>query len=232
MSEPVRLGLIGSTGLIGRAVMEICVGREDVHLGAVARREVKLPRGARMELFVANPDKWNEVIEALRPKAIICALGTTWKKAGEDEEAFRAVDQHLVLKVARAAKDQGVERFVAISSVGADPHSKNFYLRVKGEVERDLRKLGFDRLDVMRPGLLRGPRENDRRLAERAAILASPVANLLLHGERRRLRAIAAEVVARAAIALAKRAARGRFSHEYDAIVRAAKTLPDPLAAD
>lgn len=224
--DALRLCVIGATGLIGGKVMEECIGREDVRLSAIARREAKLPRGIRMELFVAEPAKWGEVLEALRPKAVICALGTTWKKAGEDEEAFRAVDQHLVLETARAAKEQGVDRFVAVSSVGADTASKNFYLRVKGETERELTKLRFNRLDILRPGLLRGKRENDRRIGERIGIAAAPVANLLLHGKYRQYRAIEAETVAQAAIALAKSAARGRFVHDNDGIVRAAKRLP------
>ena len=224
--DATRICVIGATGLIGRKVMEECIGREDVRLSAIARREAKLPRGIRMELFVAEPDKWGEVLEAIRPKAVICALGTTWKKAGEDEAAFRAVDQELVLQTARAAKEQGVDRFVAISSAGADPLSKAFYLRVKGETERELTKIRFPRLDILRPGLLRGKRENDRRLGERLGIAAAPLTNLLLHGKYRQYRAIPADVVAQAALALAKSAARGRFVHDNDGIIRAAKRLP------
>jgi len=225
MSDAIRIGLVGATGLIGTTVIEQCIGREDVRLTGISRREAKLPRGIRMELFVAEPSKWGEVIEAIRPKALICALGTTWKKAGEDEAAFRAVDQDLVLETARAAKELGVERFVHVSSAGADPMSGTFYLKVKGEVERELTKIRFGRLDILRPGLLRGKREDDRRPAERLGIVAAPIANMFLHGKYRQYRGIKAEVVAQAALALAKRAARGRFVHDNDAIQRAAKTL-------
>ena len=224
--ELVRIALVGATGLIGRAVIDACIGREDVRLSAIARREFRLPRGARMELFVAEPPKWGEVLEAMRPKALICALGTTWKQAGEDEAAFRQVDQELVIETARAAKAQGVERLVVVSSVGADAMSKTFYLRVKGEVERELQKMGIPRLDILRPGLLRGQREGDRRPAERLGIAAAPLVNLLLHGQNRKYRGIRAETVASAALALAKRPARGRFVHDNDAILRAAKSLP------
>lgn len=226
MSDAIRIALIGATGLIGSSVIRECIGREDVRLTGIARREAKLPRGIRMELFVAEPAKWGEVIDAVRPKAIICALGTTWKKAGEDEAAFRAVDQDLVLDTARAAKDLGVERFVHVSSVGADAMSRTFYLRVKGEVERELTKIRFDRLDILRPGLLRGQREGDHRAAEQLGIMAAPVVNLMLHGQYRKYRAIRAETVAQATLSLAKRAARGRFVHDHDAILRAAKALP------
>ena len=228
MSEALRIALVGATGLIGGEVMQLAVGREDVRLVAVARREAPLPAGARMEMFVAEPDKWGEVFEAVRPTAVICALGTTWKKAGRDEAAFRAVDHDLVLATAKAAKDQDVERFIVVSSAGADAMSKAFYLRTKGQVESELGKLRFKRLDVLRPGLLRGKRSADRRLLERIGILASPVTDLLLHGPRQGYRSIAAETVARAALALAMRKAAGRFVHDNDAILRAAASLSVP----
>lgn len=226
MSDALRLCLVGATGLIGGKVMQECVGREDVRLQAIGRRETTFPRGLRIEYFVAEPSKWGEVIEALRPKAMICALGTTWKKAGEDEEEFRAVDERLVLDTARAAKEHGVERFVCISSAGADIASKQFYLKVKGEMERELTRIRFNRLDILRPGLLLGVRDNDRRPAERLGIAAAPIANLLMHGRFRQFRGIKAQTVAQAALALSKRAARGRFVHDNDAIQRAARTLP------
>ncbi len=181
-----------------------------------------------MELFVADPENWGEVFEALRPKALICALGTTWKQAGEDEGQFRAVDQELVLATARAAYAQGVARMVVVSAVGADPYAKNFYLRVKGEVERELGKTGFHRLDILRPALLRGERGGDRRLAERLGIALSPLMNLVLHGKYRRYRAIDASEVARAALALARKPTRARLVHEHDALRREARGLPQP----
>lgn len=225
---PLGITLVGATGLIGQRVMANCVGREDLRLTAIARREAPLPAGIRMELFVAEPEKWGEVIEAVRPTAVICALGTTWKKAGGDEDAFRAVDQRLVLDLASAARSHGVERFVVVSSIGADAASRQFYLRVKGEVERDLAKLRFPRLDILRPGLLLGPRESDRRLAERIGQFAAPLWNPFLHGRFRQYRAIPADTVARAALSLARRPARGRFFHDHDALQRAARSLPQP----
>lgn len=229
MSEPVRIALVGASGLVGSEVIKLCVGREDVRLSAIARSELALPPGARMEVFVAEPDKWGEVLEALRPTAVISALGTTWKKSGKDEAAFRAVDQELVLAVAHAAKAHGVERFVSISSVGADPHAKNFYLKIKGETDRELAKIGIGRLDVLRPGLLRGKRGGERRIGERLGILLSPLINPLLCGKWRAYRAVPAETVARAALYLAMRPARGRFVHDNEAIHRAARSLPQPV---
>jgi uncharacterized protein YbjT (DUF2867 family) len=225
MSEVRRILLVGATGLVGTRVMEQCVGRSDVRLIALTRREAPMPRGARMEMLVADPADWEQSIATVAPDAVICALGTTWRKAGGDEAAFRAVDEDLVLRVAQAAKAAGVSNFVLVSSVGADMASRAFYLRVKAVVETALRKLWFHRLDILRPGLLRGPRSGDRRPGERLAIALSPVINLFLHGDRRRLRAIDARLVARAALEGARERARGTFVHEHDAILRLERRL-------
>jgi uncharacterized protein YbjT (DUF2867 family) len=225
MSDPRRVLLVGATGLVGTRVMQECVGRADMRLIALTRREAPMPKGARMEMLVADPAEWEQSIAAVAPDAVICALGTTWRKAGGDEAAFRAVDEDLVLRVAQAAKAAGVSNFVLVSSVGADMASRAFYLRVKAEVEAALRKLRFHRLDILRPGLLRGPRSGDRRPGERLAIALSPVINLFLHGDRRRLRAIDARLVARAALEGAREKARGTFVHEHDAILRLERRL-------
>lgn len=225
MSDVRRVLLVGATGLVGRRVMEQCVGRDDVRLIALTRREAPMPRGARMEMLVADPAEWARSVAAVAPDAVICALGTTWRKAGRDEAAFRAVDEELVLRVARAAQAAGAANFVFVSSVGADRASRSFYLRVKGDVEAALRKVGFYRLDILRPGLLRGPRGGDRRLKERLAIALSPLGNLLLHGRHRAFRAVDAGLVARAALQAAQQRARGAFVHDNDAMARLERRL-------
>lgn len=220
---PVRVALVGATGLVGRRVIEVASLGDEARIIGIARREAPLPPGARMEMFVAAPDKWGEVLEAVRPRALICALGTTWKKAGRDEAAFRAVDHDLVLATAQSARAAGVPNMVLISAAGADARSKNLYMRVKGETENALSKLGFKRLDILRPGLLRGSRENDLRFAERAAIIAAPLIDPLLSGSWERFRSVDAGLVAEAALGLALRRAGRRFTHDNEAMRRAAR---------
>jgi len=237
MSDPVKIALVGATGMVGRAIVQATTGREDMRLTAIGRREMKLPHGARMEMFVAEPQQWDEVIEAVKPTVLINALGTTWNKSGKDEAAFRSVDHDLVMEVARAAHRHGVARFVSISAIGAALASKNFYMRVKGEVELDLARVGFNRLDIVRPGLLRGsrhfnPRAGDLRIGEMAGRAAAPFMNLMLHGNFRQYRAIDARIVADACLTLALRKAGGKFAHDYDAIQRAAHALPRIMPAN
>lgn len=220
---PVRIALVGATGLVGRKVIERASAGDEVRIVGVARREAPLPPGARMEMFVAEPDKWGEVMEAVRPRALICALGTTMKKAGGDQLAFRAVDHDLVLATAEAAKAAGVPNMVLVSAAGADARSRSFYMRVKGETEEALTRVGFKRLDILHPGLLRGERVDDLRFAERAAIIAAPLIDPLLSGKWERFRSIEAELVAEAALGLALRRAGGRFTHDNEAMRRAAR---------
>jgi len=158
MSERVRICLVGASGLTGSALIRASVGREDVRLVAVARRELDLPPGARMEVLLADPANWGDAIAAARPHTVVSALGTTWAKSGKDEVAFRAVDQELVLACARWSVEAGARQFISLSSVGADARARGLYLRVKGEVEDALVKVGIPRLDIVRPGLLRGKR--------------------------------------------------------------------------
>ena len=221
MSEPVKLTLFGSTGLVGRTLMEELVGNADFRLTAVARREIPLPQGARMEMRLAPTELWPEVIETIRPDVLVCALGTTWAKAGRDEAAFRAVDEKLVMEVAKAARALEVRHFIFVSSVGASLASKALYLRVKGEVEIALGKLHFKRLDVLRPGLIRGPRQGELRPAEGLGRIASPVADLFMHGKNRRYRSISAHRLVEAILGLALEKAGGKFVHEHDALLRA-----------
>jgi uncharacterized protein YbjT (DUF2867 family) len=220
---PVRIALVGATGLVGRKVIELSSAGDEVRIVGIARREAPLPPGARMEMFVAETDKWSEVLAAVRPRALICALGTTMKKAGGDEAAFRAVDFDLVLATAQAAHRAGVPNMVLVSAAGADARSKSFYMRVKGEAEDAVSVVGFKRLDILAPGLLRGERVDDLRLAERAAIVAAPLIDPLLSGKWERFRSIDAALVAEAALGLAMRRAGGRFTHDNEAMRRAAR---------
>ena len=212
-----RICLVGATGLVGQTLIEEAIPRSDVRIVAVARREMPLPYGARMEMLVAETASWPQAIVASGADVLVCALGTTISKAGS-QKAFRAVDHDLVLACAHAARSAGISHMIAVSSVGADRASGNFYLRTKGETEDALGKLGFRRLDMLRPGLLLGKR-NERRPLEWAGQWLAPVADaLVLHGKYRRYRSIRARTVAHAIFSLAHEKAQGRFIHEYESI--------------
>lgn len=164
---------------------------------------------------VAPASDWPGLVGSV--DAAVSTLGTTMRVAGS-QAAFRAVDHDTVIAFAAAARRAGARQMVTVSSVGADPGSRNFYLRTKGEMEQALEALGFDRLDILRPGLLRGERGGDRRLGERIGIALSPVANLVLRGRLDRYSAIEADIVAAAIAAILRQVEPGIFRHENRAL--------------
>ncbi|MFA7586727.1 MAG: NAD(P)H-binding protein [Novosphingobium sp.] len=220
MSSPRRTCLVGATGLVGASVIAGAVGRHDVRVIGVARREMALPPGARMEMLLADPDRWPDAIAASGASVLVCALGTTMKAAGEDKAAFRRVDHDLVVACGQAAKAAGIEHMIVVSSAGADQGSRNFYLRTKGEMEGALSRLRLKRLDILRPGLIRGPRD-ERRPLERVGQVVAPLTDLFLHGGYRKYRSIRATTLAQAILALAREKAGGHFIHEHDAMLYA-----------
>lgn len=212
--------LIGGTGLVGGLLADrLLAGDVEVH--ALLRRTAGRSAPGWHE-HVAPPGDWPALARSIGGDVAISALGTTSRAAGSDA-AFRAVDFGMVTDFARAAREGGVRQMIAVSSVGADPGSRLFYPRLKGEMEEALAALAFERLDIVRPGLLRGARGADRRLKERIGILVSPAVNLLLRGRLDRYAAIDAAIVADAIAALAQEAAPGRFVHHNRELHRLAR---------
>ena len=205
----MRIAVIGSTGLIGRKLAPLLAAHDVLVLS-------RSPTGvdqARWREILAPAADWPAAMAGESIDAAISTLGTTWNKAGS-WDAFEAVDRTAVVDFAQAARKAGATQMISVSSVGADPNARNAYLKLKGRVEADLVALGFGRLDLIRPGLLRGERGGDRRLGERIGIVASPLVNLLLRGPLDRFQAIDADQVASAIAALLGREGVGRHVHE------------------
>ena len=216
--------LAGATGLVGAHVLRgLLAEPASTSVLAPVRRplEVDSPRLAAVVDGLADAAGDAALLERIRSlspqvDAYVCALGTTIRRAGS-REAFLAVDRELVLRLAGIARQLGARQAILVSSVGASAQSGNFYLRVKGETERALCELGFERVDLLRPGLLLGERSESRPAESLAATLA-PVINPLMLGPLQRYRAIAAQDVAAAAVALLDRPKPGRFVHEGAAL--------------
>ena len=202
-----KIVLIGATGLVGgQAVARLETAGHDVR--TLARR----PSGRATNEIVAEAALWPGLVRDSGADLAICAIGTTMRAAGS-QAAFRAVDLDIAVAFASAARAAGIRHMIAISSVGADAGSRNFYLRTKGEMEEALTDLGLDRLDILRPGLLRGERGAERRPGERLGIMLSPFVNLFLRGSLDRYAAIDAGLVAEAIAKLAGAGGSGTFFH-------------------
>jgi|SaaInlStandDraft_7_1057024.scaffolds.fasta_scaffold51793_2 oxidoreductase len=169
--------VIGATGAIGRyLVAELLQHASVASVHTVTRREYVLPE----DCAVGETDLGKltqHVIADLNAETLrqhpnmfqgtshgFCCLGTTRADAGS-EEAFLAVDKHLVLAFAELLKDSGSPSLSLVSSQGAKANSWFLYMRTKGEVEEACRQLAFEHCDIYRPGLL--GRGKDARTKEK-----------------------------------------------------------------
>ena len=208
--------IAGASGLTGHYVLNLLLdgGAFDPVL-AVLRQPLHRNHPRLREKVVPFPELKN--LPPVAVDAAFCCLGTTIRKAGS-KEAFRAVDHGCVLDFAAWAKANGARHFLLVSSVSASATSANFYLRVKGETERDLEALDFEWLDIFQPSFLLGARA-ERRPGERAGQVLIEAVQFALIGPLERYRGIPAAAVARAMVARAAApGAPGVRRHEWESI--------------
>lgn len=196
--------IAGASGVVGTRALRHLLVRDDVgRVVALGRRVLPMQHVKLVSRIVDLRSKTAIAPEIPEGTAVaVCCLGTTLKQAGS-KDAFRAVDHDAVVTFADAAREKGAHRFVLVSSIGADPHSRNFYLRTKGETEAALAQLGYAQLIVLRPSFIddEGTR-GQYRAAER---LTLPFARIVfsVFGKTSRYAPVRADVIAKAAVRLA-----------------------------
>jgi uncharacterized protein YbjT (DUF2867 family) len=148
---------------VGREVLRGLVADDDVaEVRALVRRPLdSASRAPRVRALVADFDALESHPEWFRVDQVVCALGTTLRRAGS-QAAFRRVDFDYPVSLARLAHAQGARHFLLVSVVGADARSRVFYNRVKGELEDAVRAVGYTALTIARPSFLLGPRKELR----------------------------------------------------------------------
>src|SRR5258706_12137439 len=190
--------IVGATGLVGQEFLRLLLARYDSVTALLRRSTGRLH--PRLTERILDFERLG-TIEMPVGAHVYCALGTTMKKA-RSEEAFRKVDYHYPLLLARRAAETGGARFVLVSSAGAGSHSNNFYLRVKGELEEALQALPFDALHVFHPSFLIGDRA-EKRSGEAIGMVLASALGVVLVGPLRKYRAIPAVAVAAAMVTAA-----------------------------
>jgi uncharacterized protein YbjT (DUF2867 family) len=225
-----RVALVaGASGLVGSHLLPLLLEADEyTRVHALSRRPLPLehPRLANRVLRFDQPLQTQ--LKGLSCHDAFCCLGTTLRTAGS-EAAFRAVDHDLVMAFARVALAAGATRLVVVSSIGASPEARNFYLRVKGETERDLQALQPASLDLLQPSLLLGFRRERRPLEVLAQGLMWAVRPLLA-GRWSQYRAVDAALVAAAMRGAARSGRRGVYRYGYADFARLA-ALTRPLTA-
>lgn len=210
----------GASGLVGSHLLRLLLESPAYdRVTVLVRRELPLAHKKLTQRLI-DFDRLAQVADFPRVHDVFCCLGTTRKQAGSPD-AFRKVDFTYVVELARMAVRHRATQFLVVTSLGADPRSRVFYSRVKGETEAAVRRLQFDGILIFRPSLLLGLR-SERRPAEWLAAVASPLVSWALVGPLARYRPIRAAAVARAMVRVAGEAPRGAHVYESSEIRRLA----------
>jgi uncharacterized protein YbjT (DUF2867 family) len=207
----VRLLLLGATGAVGQQVLRLALEDEHVAQVTAPTRRALTPH-SKLRNPVTDFSALADAASVWDADAVICALGSTIRKAGS-EAAFAAVDRDLPIAIAKRARAAGARSFALNSSLGAS-HSGNFYLRTKAQVEDGIRQLGFPSYTIVRPSLINA-RRNEVRPAERVGLA---LANLLAPVTPRRYRPVSAEAIAGTLLRFALDATPGERIIESEAI--------------
>ena len=208
--------VIGATGAVGKDLVQQLI--EDSSFERVdifVRREVKIP-SAKLVAHVVDfdhPETWADLLQG---DVFFSCMGTTIKAAGSQEAQWK-VDYTYQYEAAKAAKANGVPTFVLVSATGANPKSKFFYTRMKGELDDAVQKLGFEGCFILRPPSL--IRKGSDRFGEKVGIVALRAFNAI--GLMLNFTPMPTEAVAAAMIRLAKSGRKGIEIIESQDILKA-----------
>lgn len=207
--------LVGASGLVGSELLScLLISQEYSKVIVLVRKSLGLNH-AKLEERVIDFEELALYKDCFKVEDVFCCLGTTIKKAGS-QEAFKKVDVDYPLEVARLAKEMQAEKFLIISSMGANPNSAVFYSRMKGLLEQKLTEIGIKSLYIFRPSLLIGDRK-EFRMGEAVSALFTKGLSFLFMGPLKKYKPITANAVASGMCRAAQNKAEGihtYISHE------------------
>lgn len=210
--------VLGATGLIGGELIPQLLGNAEYGL---VRALVRRPLGRthpKLQAVTVSFDALEAHAEAFAVDDIYCALGTTVRKSGSQEQ-YRKIDVEYPSRAAVLGKRAGARNCLLVTAMGANPGSSLFYNRIKGEAEEGVKAAGLAATHIFRPSFLIGDRQEHRPL-ERAALPLLLALNWALVGPLRPYRAIHAATVARAMIRAALSDADGLHVYPSDRIAQ------------
>ncbi|MBA4139442.1 MAG: NAD(P)H-binding protein, partial [Segetibacter sp.] len=161
--QPLTAIVLGATGLIGGQLVERLLNDDDFEkVKILVRRPVELAN-KKLEVQIVNFDNLADFRAKLGSgDCIFCCIGTTQKQVKGDKTAYRKVDFDIPVNAAKMGKDAGFKKYLLVSSVGAKASARNFYLKLKGEVEKAIAEQHFESFHVFRPSMLLGDRKEVR----------------------------------------------------------------------
>lgn len=185
------------------------------------RRPLDITNSKLEKKIVDFNDSDSILIAISNSDTVFCAIGTTQRNVKGDKDAYRKVDFDIPVKTARFCKMTGCEKFVLVSSVGASSTSRNFYLRLKGEVEDAIKETGLKSVHIMRPSMLLGDRK-EFRLGEKIGKQMMSALSFIIPSK---YKPIHASDVAKAMLSVSKQDQEGFFIYHYKEIMELISTF-------
>ena len=199
----MKIALIfGSSGLVGGHLLNQLI--KDTNYSKIklfVRSDAKIS-DQKVEIIKTDFNNLQNHKEDIKGDDCFFCIGTT-KQNSPDKNEYRRVELDVPKEIAQIAKSNSVNSFVFVSSGYADPKSSGDYLKFKGEVEEELKKLNFSKLRIMRPSFLLGDRK-EKRIGEKIGIFVFKMLSPLFVGPIKKMKPIHSEVVAKAMIAIAQ----------------------------
>ncbi|CAN5404545.1 oxidoreductase [soil metagenome] len=200
--------IAGATGLIGKQVLELLIADGSYGKIIAITRKPLLVSNSKLQNLVMDFADLSTNANQLKGDDVFCCLGTTIKQAGS-KEAFRKVDFEYPVNLAKLTNTLGAKQFLLITALGAEKKSSVFYNKVKGEVEEEIEKIGFESYHIFQPSMLIGVR-TDERAAER---VGQSVMKVLDFAIPKKYKAIESGKVARAMVKIALQNQKGKHIH-------------------
>ena len=156
-----------------------------------------------------DTSKWAPHIQSHSPapQIFFSALATTRGAAGGFDNQYK-LEHDLNVELARAAREAGSKVFVLISAASASKSSRFAYFKMKGEIEEDIKALGFEHTVIVQPGIIAGRREESRPMEAFTRHVAS-FAGIISSHYLKDGWAQDADVIAKAAVSAGLKAVNG-----------------------
>ena len=203
--------LVGATGLVGSYLLEELLNDpffDTVRI--IIRRPLDITHPKLEKKIVDFNDSDSLLVALSNSDVLFCTIGSTMKKVKGDKEAYRKIDFDIPVKLARFCKMTGCEKFILVSSAGANSKSRNFYQRLKEETEEAVKSVGLITVHIMRPSLLLGERKEFRPGENIGKAVMTSLSFLIPE----KYKAIQGKDVAKVMLALAKKNDEGILVHE------------------
>ena len=208
--------VFGSTGLIGGHLVNQLIQDNYYNKIKIFVRSQTPINNEKVEVInIDFNNLGNHKTEITGDDCFFC-IGTT-KQNSPNRNEYQKVELDIPKEIAQIAKANSVKSFIFISSIYANPNRSGNYVKFKGLVEEELKRLNFSKLGILRPSFLMGKRK-ENRVGEKIGILTFSVLSPLLFGPFKKMRPISSEIVAKSMINIAKQNLQ-KITFESDEIV-------------